>query len=163
MTEGNKDKILLYYKRNFLNVQLVIGTVSIFLILLVLTYLIPSTTINNWVLSIKENLYPVIASVSGALLGFVITGVSVIIVFTESDKLKLLRKTDTYKDVFKVYFRAIYYLALTTGISAIGIVIPKFDTFCFYLLLWSLLISTLGLYNCIWVLENLVEVLTKKK
>lgn len=159
----NQNAIILYYKRHFLNVELGIATILTILILLVIIKELPPFTLDTWVLSIKYNLYPVIATISGALLGFVITGVSVIIAFTESDKFRLLRKTTTYKKLFEVYFRTIYYLAGTTLISAIGIVITNYSTFWFYLLVWSAIISAFGLYRCIWILENLVEILTKKE
>jgi len=160
----DENSLILFYKRHFMNVELLIVFIIAILILYLLFILLSPNGFDSWIISIKGSLYPVIATVSGALLGFVITGVSVIIAFSESDKLRLLRKPSTkktFKSLFDVYFRTIYYLAATTIISIFGIVIHQYSTFLFCILVISSFISLQGLYRCIWVLENLVQIIHK--
>lgn len=160
--DKNRNGPILFYKRHFMDVELVIVIIIAVIILCLLPLILVPTTIDQWVGSIKTNLYPVVATISGALLGFVITGVSVIIAFSESDKLRLLKKAKkTSKSLFDVYFRTIYYLAATTIISILGIIINQYSTVWFCLLVILSFMSLQGLYRCIWILENLVQIIHK--
>ncbi len=160
----DQNKIILYLKRHFMMAELVISIVlSIIILFIVLPKVLGSTSVDDWVLSIRINLYPVIASISGALLGFVITGVSIILVFSDSDKLEHIKGRKQYPTVYKVYFWTIKCLAVTTIISVFGIVISTYSTIWFYLLFISSVISTFAVYNCIWALEKITEIVHKKE
>lgn len=162
ISKKDGNGLILFYKRHFMDVELVIVIIIAIFVLYLLPSILAPTTIDQWVSSIKTNLYPVVATISGALLGFVITGVSVIIAFSESDKLRLLKKAKkTSKSLFDVYFRTIYYLAATTIIAILGIVIDQHSTLWFFLLVLLSFISLQGLYRCVWILENLVQIIHK--
>lgn len=166
MTEEikNQNKIILFWKRNLLNAELGLAILISIIFLIFLPQLLGPTSLADWLSTIKTSLYPVIATISGALLGFVITGVSILIAFSESDRLRLLKKTKQFRNIFNVYFRAIYYLAITTIISVLGIIIDSnLTVFIFYILLISSVVSLFGLYRCIRVLEKVVEIVHKEK
>lgn len=160
----SQNRVILFWKRNLMNVDLGIAILISIIFLLILPKILEPTLLSDWLSSIKTSLYPVIATISGALLGFVITGVSILIAFSESDNLRLLKKTKQFKNIFKVYFRAIYYLAITTLISVFGIVInANLSVPIFWILVISSVVSLVGLYRCIWVLEKVVEIVHKEK
>jgi len=160
----SQNRLILFWKRNFMNVELGISIIISIIILLLLPFLVAPTPMETWILSIKNSLYPVVATISGTLVGFVITGVSILVAFSESDKLRLLKKTKQFKNIFRVYFRALYYLAITTLISILGIVMDSnFIIPLFWLLVISSAISVFGLYRCIWVLERVVGIVHKEK
>ena len=155
----DQNRLVLFYKRNFMNIDMIIAIISVVVLYYMSITLLNSTSIEQWILTIKTSLYPVIATISGALLGFVITGVSIILLaFTPSNKLTSLKKSSQYKNIFNVYFRAIYYLAITTIISVFGLIITTYNTFWFWILITSSTISLLGLYRCIWILEKIVKI-----
>jgi len=161
-TSAKGTSLVLFYRRHFMDVELIIVIIIAILVLYLLPSVLAPVTIDQWIVSIKTNLYPVIATISGALLGFVITGVSVIIAFSESKKLRLLKKAkNTSKSLFHVYFRTIYYLAATTIISILGIIISQHSAIWFYLLVILSFMSLQGLYRCVWILENLVQIIHK--
>lgn len=166
MTEEIKsqNKIILFWKRNLLNAELGLAILISIIFLIFLPQILSPTSLTDWLSTIKTSLYPVIATISGALLGFVITGVSILIAFSESDRLRLLKKTKQFRNIFNVYFRAIYYLAITTIISVLGIIIDSnLTVLIFYILLISSVVSLFGLYRCIRVLEKVVEIVHKEK
>lgn len=153
-----------YYQQNFLTCELVI---SLFVSLLAI-YTIQShwsqTDASNWITSNKSQLYSLLANVSGTLLGFIITGISIILAFAESQKLKLLRESTQYKTIFMVYFSAIKYLALTTIMTILGLVIDNstVEIYLLYLIIWLVVISSLRIWRCLWILKEIVKIMTSK-
>src|SRR5947209_6697978 len=65
-------------------------------------------------------IYTTTTATLGTLLGFVITGVSVILALAESEKLKLLKRTSHYRTLFDVYISTARLLAIGTIISFLG-------------------------------------------
>jgi len=124
-----------------------------------------STSINNWLFGIRKELYSTIASISGALLGFIITSISIVIIFVESDKLELLRKSKNYETLYRVFIAAIKYLAFTTLIAIIGLVADKDlspHNWIMYLVFFGVLLSIFSLGRCIWVIEKLISIITSR-
>ena len=99
-------------------------------------------------------LYPIFLSSGLTLLGFLLTGVSIVIVFLQSDKLDRLRDTDHPKTIMKVYFSAIRYCSTFTAISFLGVVTSGIALLPLLLAL-SLLLSMVRLARCIWVIEKI--------
>jgi len=160
---GDQNPVILFYKRNIMNLEFAGAIIFSLIILYFLPRILAPVSVDAWVLNIKTALYPVIATISGALLGFVITGVSIILAFSDSHKLDRVRKSKGFEDIYKVYFRAIKYLALTTVISVFGIVISYYATYMFYLVFISSILSIVGLYRCMWVLERITGIVHKKE
>ncbi|WP_406657526.1 hypothetical protein V7O62_02930 [Methanolobus sp. ZRKC2] len=149
------------YEENFMHYELIISIIlSIAIIQFVFPIIFPEG-VDSWLEVNKNNVYSLLASIAGTLLGFVITGVSVIIAFSESEKLKMLKKSKHYRTIFVVYFSTIKYLALTTAISIIWIFTNFLIVVSFYLLTWSAIISSLRIGRCIWILEEIVEIVIK--
>lgn len=150
------------YERHFMCYEFILSIVIIFAIYLTWNRYSSPEKIHNWICVNKDALYPLIATISGTLLGFVITGVSVIIAFSESDKVELLKKSKHYGTIFDVYFSAIRYLALSTILAIIGILINDgCENLAFFVIAWSVLISTFRLGRCLWILERVVELIKK--
>lgn len=114
--------------------------------------------LNLWISSKTADIYPVIATIAGTLLGFIITSISIIIAFTESDKLKLLRQTKQYNSLFNIYFNTIKSLAITTVIVIIGILANSGNIILFYICLVAVIISALFIWACIWALEQIINI-----
>jgi len=103
-------------------------------------------------------LYPIFFNSGITLLGFLLTGVSIIIVFLQSDKLSILSETSHPKMIMKIYFSAIRYCSIFTALSFIGMVSLVFPFFSHILLLFSLL-SIIRLIRCVWIIESVAEIL----
>lgn len=147
------------YKRNFLNLELGLSI----LLGLGAIWLLSFVDLNSWLQTNRTTIYSLIATISTTLLGFVITGVSVLIAFSESEKLKLLRESAQFETIFIVYFSTIKFLAITALLSIFGIIFSTFfQNLILYLVVWSIIISSLRIYRCLWVLENIVKIFHKK-
>jgi len=92
-----------WYNRNFLVLEFFIS------VLLTIGFVIWAevfggfVVVDNWIFGMRKELYSTIASISGALLGFIITAVSIVIVFVQSEKLELLRKSKDYPTLYRVF------------------------------------------------------------
>lgn len=152
------SKVKERYEENFMLYEFFISIIlSIAIIHFIFPIIFPDG-IETWLVLNKGDIYSLLASVAGTLLGFIITGVSVILAFSESEKLKILKKSKHYKTIFVVYFSTIRWLALTTVISIIWIFTDYFMVTSFYLLTWSVLVSSLRIGRCVWILESIVEI-----
>lgn len=147
------------YNRHFLDAELLLsGVICLFLIYLI-NRTWSSEIIREWIFANKREIYPLVATIAGTLLGFVITGVSIIIAFSGSEKLALLRKSPYFKTIFTIYFSTMKFLAITTIIAVSGIVVDdKWAIRIFYLLLWSVMISSFRIWRCLWILENIARI-----
>ena len=150
------------YKRHFLLAELIISIIFTIGIMVLVHFLWSHELLKSWIITNRNTIYPLIATIGGTLLGFVITGVSIILAFSESEKLRLLKRSKQYKTIFTIYFSTIKYLAITTIIAIIGLVVnDDFSVVIFYLLLWSVTISALRIWRCLWVLQSIVEIIHK--
>ena len=148
------------YKRHFLLAELIISIIFTIGIMVLVHFLWSHELLKSWIITNRNTIYPLIATIGGTLLGFVITGVSIILAFSESEKLRLLKRSKQYKTIFTIYFSTIKYLAITTIIAIIGLVVnDDFSVVIFYLLLWSVTISALRIWRCLWVLQSIVEII----
>ena len=149
------------YEQKFLFYELIISVIISVLAIHIIQVNWESIEIENWITTNKPQLYPLLASISGTLLGFIITGISVILAFSESQKLKPLRESTQYKTIFIVYFSTIKYLAFTTVTAIVGFVINNYlDIYLLYLLIWLVIISSLRIWRSLWILEKIVSIMT---
>lgn len=147
------------YNRHFLDAELLLSGVICLFLIYSMNRTWSSLTIREWISANKREIYPLVATIAGTLLGFVITGVSIIIAFSGSEKLALLRKSPHFKTMFTIYFSTMKLLAITTIIAVSGIVVDdKWAIRIFYLMLWSVIISSFGIWRCFWVLENIAKI-----
>lgn len=148
------------YKRHFLFADLIFSIVISILIIYFINSRWSYDVINIWIFTNKGDLYPLLATIGGTLLGFVITGVSIIIAFSESEKLRLLKHSNQYQTIFDIYFSTIKYLAITTGVTIFGLITSdKWAVIILYLIIWSTTISLFRIWKCVWVLESIVEII----
>lgn len=158
--------ILLLYRRHFLwwefafSLILITGLISYFK-LSSLEYII-----YDMLNGARAPFYSAVAAVAGTLLGFSLTGVSILLTLTGVEEAALLRRSEHYPKIYSVYTSSIAFLAISTLAGIAGIVFDK-DAFpnlgVFYFVLWSFIISSLRVWRCLWVLENIIAIVTKPK
>lgn len=165
------------YNIYFLKADLLLSIAISLTVILVLRSIWSYDMTEQWLSTNKNTIYSLIATISGTLLGFVITGVSIIIAFsgTSSEKYQFLRKNKVYPQVFKIFFSTIKYLAISTVLPVVGIIIdeswktPSFisrylhieslDILIFYSVIIVVSASVSRIYRCLWILENIVELI----
>ena len=112
----------------------------------------------------RSAVYGALASICGSLLGFVITALSIIIGYSTNEKFEFLRKSKHYSTLWKVLLSTIRSLSASTIIMVISLVFdrdgsPQYLIFC--VCVFFILLSLFRLWNCIWVLDNVIHILIK--
>lgn len=116
--------------------------------------------------TIKDNraaVYGALASILGSLLGFAITAESIVLGLSGSPELSLIRDSDHYATLWKVFISAIRSLSLATAIAIVGLILDRESHPQFAILIANVFaasLATLRILRCIWVLENIVGVVS---
>jgi hypothetical protein len=130
MVETLSDK----YHNNFLRYEFIISLLLGVLAIYLIHNYWSAKDIECWMSNNKAMFYSLLATISGKLLGFIITGISVILSLSESPKLETAKISTQFKKIFVVYFNTIKYLAYTAILSIIGFfmeLIPKLKNYFF--------------------------------
>ncbi len=152
------------YKKHFLLIELILSISLILLIVFFVQNIWIIEDIESWITTYSSNFYTLVATISGTFFGFIITGLSILFVFPDTPSLKRLKESKSYKDVFFIYISTIKYLGITLVISVIGLLCTEdYILLLFYLVLWSILISTLRIWRCLWILKNLIDIMIMDK
>lgn len=115
-------------------------------------------------------IYTAAASIFGALFGFVITALSVVISVADNPGIALLRKTRHYQDLWDVFTSSIKVLSLTTIASIAGLVLDRDASvghnyhpisYVFYVFVFFTMLSIARLSRCVWALKNLVNAIAE--
>lgn len=156
-----KKGIIYKYEKQFLTYDLIISII-ILGIVLVLIYIN-----NNFILNFINNIsnaYDLILSMSVTMLGFIITGVSILVVFLERESLALFHKSKNYSLIYQIYFSAIKYLALLTIFTLLAYGLKPFgQTILNYIIILCCVISIFRIYRCVWVLKKIIDVFIGEK
>src|SRR5262249_21705727 len=96
---------------------------------------------------------------------FVITTVSIVIAFATHERLSVVRASEHYPTLWKVFMSAIRVLGIATVVAFVGLLgdRDKSPTYwLFYLMLLLTVLAILRIARCVWVLERVIEVVTRK-
>lgn len=111
----------------------------------------------------RGQLYGTLASIFGSLLGFVITAMSIVLGFSSAERLKVLKTSQYYEQLWEVFTSAIRVLGITTVLWLACLFFDRETATRPVLLVMGIGISFLAvlrIIRCIWVLERIVEILT---
>lgn len=157
MVETLTDK---YYK-HFLTYELIISLLISGLAIAIIQFIWSPEEVYKWMFFNKSQFYSLLATISGTLLGFIITGISVIMSLSESKKLEPATESTQFKKIFLVYFSTIKFLAFTAIVSIIGFLVNSnlINMCLFYLLIILAIISVFRIYRSVWVLKKIVDII----
>jgi hypothetical protein len=107
--------------------------------------------------------YGTLASVFGALLGFVITTLSIVLGFASHERMELLKETRHYKTLWDVFTSATWSLAISTAVPVFALMLDR-ETHPLrwpaYFVVWASLLGAARVYRCVWVIEKIVRIVT---
>ena len=109
-------------------------------------------------------IYGTLASILGALLGFVITAVSIVLGYATSDRLAVVAQSRHYSTLWATFASAIRWLGFATATALIGLALDRDGTprpFISYIMFFAFLIASLRIGRCAWILEHVVRLVTK--
>ncbi|MDD2468056.1 MAG: hypothetical protein PHI97_29105 [Desulfobulbus sp.] len=152
-----------WWRRKFLLIELCLAVVLT--VLFVVWYLLlgGETTLCSFLEGNRSSIYGTAASIFGSLLGFSITATSIVLGFSTSDRLKILRDSKQFKTLWMVFSSSIWALSLATTTSFLALIFDRDSHHVFFLLVaafFGAILSLLRLARTIWVLENIITIIT---
>jgi hypothetical protein len=107
--------------------------------------------------------YGALASIYGSLLGFAITAVSIVLGFSGTERLTVVRESKHYPILWKVFTATIRTLGLATVVALFGLILDRDNhpmNIALYLTVFASVLAVLRLARCVWVLENVIALVT---
>jgi hypothetical protein len=123
---------------------------------------------SRWGEMLQDNraaLYGTVAAVAGALLGFVLAAGSIMAPMLESPGMARVRESDQYPALWRLFLSATRGLGILTVVALIALVVDADGKEFGWLIVATLAlatVSTLQVATCIWILENIVGLMTKR-
>jgi hypothetical protein len=156
--------LLAFWKRRFLKVEFVFA-ILLTVIFTVWYYNFDGLTATSALL--KDNravLFGTTASILGSLLGFVITATSIVLGFSTSDRLAVVRESAEYPMLWKTFSATIWALAFGTIAALTCLLFDRESApvpWLTVLLVFAVLLSLLRIGRTIWVLEHIIALVTR--
>lgn len=113
----------------------------------------------------RAAVYGTLASILGALLGFVITTVSIVIVFATARSLDRLRASNQYNTLWRVLVSTIRWLGFATAMCLVALVLDrpaKPMQLLMHLTFFAVAASGIRVWRTAWVLENIIAIVVKQ-
>lgn len=112
----------------------------------------------------RSAVYAALASILGSLLGFVITAVSIVLGFSASEKLTVVRESRHYPTLWQVYIAAIRALAFSTIVCIVALVMDRDKQiihWVMYLAAFACILAAARVARCVWILENIIKLVSQ--
>jgi hypothetical protein len=153
-----------FYGRHFLWIELGLAVVLAALASIWIEKWGAMKTVDDTLNGNRAAIYTALASIFGSLLGFVITAASIIIGFSSSDRLAVVRQSRHYPMLWRVFVSSIRALALATLVSLVALVLDRDQAvhhLVLYFVIYATLLAVLRLARCVWVLENIIALISR--
>lgn len=111
----------------------------------------------------RATLYGTAASIFGSLLGFAITATSIVLGFSASDRLAVVRGSAHYPTLWKTFSATIRVLAFATIIALTCLIWDRDGTptpELVILMVFAVLLAVFRIGRTIWVLEQIIALVT---
>lgn len=111
-------------------------------------------------------IYGTFAAIFGSLLGFAIAAESIVLGLSGSEHLRIVRESRHYSTLWQVFRWTIRTLALATVAALVALILDRDKaprTVCLYLSTFFGLLAAVQLARTIWVLEQVVKVVSIAK
>lgn len=154
------------YRTHFLGIEFFFSIIIISIITFIFYHYIGFEIFQSTLTDIRVVLYGTLVALAGALLGFVITGLSVLLTAGTTPQIEKLKQSKHYKSIFTIFFSTSKYLGILFIASLLSLVFDKDSTPVIVLpliTLWALIIVIFRILRCLWVLEKIVGLHILKK
>lgn len=112
----------------------------------------------------RSVVYGTLASIYGALLGFTIASAAIVLGHAQSEELRVVRESCHYQTLWKVFLSTIRFLGFSTIVALFALIFDRpnqHSRIPMIMCIFGFLISALRLGRTIWVLENIIHLVTK--
>lgn len=152
-----------WWRSHFLDAELFVSLLIGFAFIVWQQWMDGETVICALLKGNRSAIYGTLASIFGSLLGFVITARSVILGFSMTERLAVVRNSKHYPVLWDVFLGTTRALGIGTGLSLIALVLDRDNApqpLILQLCVVAIIISASRLFRCVWILEKVVMLLT---
>lgn len=152
-----------WWRKNFLKVELAIALLGTLALLVWCIRYDGFQVLEKLVNNNRGQIYGTLASICGSLLGFVIATLSVVLGFSSSGRLHILKSSQYYRQLWAVFTSTIRVLGVATAAWLLALLVDRDDRPQLMVVALSLgitLLATFRLARSVWVLEKIVDILT---
>ena len=152
-----------FWKRRFLVVEVVLALIGAAAFAIWYFAFCGAATVATSLDGNRATLYGTAASIFGSLLGFAITATSIVLGFSASDRLAVVRGSAHYPQLWKTFSASIRALAVATVVSIVCLIFDRDrspNTWLTTIMVFSVLLASLRVARTIWVLEQIIALVT---
>jgi hypothetical protein len=118
-----------------------------------------SRDVSCFLMGNRDALYGALAGIFGALLGFVITTLSIVVALASVERLAVVRESAQYPTLWRTFRAAIRSTALATAASIVALALDRHtDSFraLFVVVVFATSLAVLRLSRAIWILNRVL-------
>lgn len=101
--------------------------------------------------------YGIFLSISATLMGFLITSFTILIAFPENNKIKTLKKHETYPSIYRAFLLSIKAQILLFVTSLLGLLSGFSQPIYCFIIVWALVLSIIFVRRAVWILKKLID------
>jgi hypothetical protein len=113
----------------------------------------------------RAAIYGALTSLFGALLGFTIAAMAIVLGYASDNRLRVVRESPHYPTLWRVFIAATRALAFATGAALLGLVLDRDrapSPLILDLAVGTTALAVLRLARCLWVFERIIGLLTER-
>lgn len=113
----------------------------------------------------RSELYDTVGSVVGALLGFVIAAVAIVLGYAQDERFKILRGSRHYEQLWKIFVSSARWLAAGTVTTVLALLYDRDSRpvpFLFYAFVVTNLVAAVRIARVVWALEKIVWIVVRR-
>jgi len=155
-----------YWRKHFLGCELVLGLAVSLAFAVWVEWAHGEGTANHVLSGARGTVYGAVTSLDGALLGFIIATVTIVLSFAPSDRFQMLRESEHYPTLWRTFTSTIRFLGLATlsGLAALlGDRDAATDSVLMILCATTTLLAAMRVARSAWVLEQTIKVVTSSR
>jgi hypothetical protein len=122
------------------------------------------TYINQILLGNRSQIYGTLATISGTLLGFEITSISIILGYIKEEKLSIVFNSKHAKDLWAIFTKCITVLGITTIVAITSQIFDRDchpQPFLFFITTFLITLSLFRVGRTLWVIKNIISIATR--
>ncbi|HEV2236754.1 MAG TPA: hypothetical protein VGR57_08855 [Ktedonobacterales bacterium] len=113
----------------------------------------------------RAAVYGALTSLFGALLGFTIAAMAIVLGYASDNRLRLVRESPHYPTLWRIFIAATRALALATAAALLGLVLDRDrapSPLILDLAVGATALAALRLARCLWVFERSIGLITER-
>ena len=155
-----------FWRKHFLGVELAIAFAATVVFYAWVRYAHGSRSINPLIGGQRSVVYSMLATLDGALLGFVIATTAIVLGFAPGERFEILRNSAHYRTLWRTFTSTIRSLALATAVAIAALLVDHdshTNMLAMVLCAGTTLLSALRVWRSVWVLEGTIKVVTRQQ